>query len=93
MMRYHQSRAALKALNHIMSLPLERPEGQDFVHRPELQGAVEFKNVQFQYPTQPLKTLQNISFKIQAGERVGIIGRVASGKNSLAKLLLNFYSI
>jgi ATP-binding cassette subfamily C protein LapB len=93
MMRYHQSRAALKALNHIMSLPLERPEGQDFVHRPELQGAVEFKNVQFQYPTQPLKTLQNISFKIQAGERVGIIGRVASGKSSLAKLLLNLYQV
>lgn len=93
MMRYHQSRAALNALNHIMSLPLERPEEQDFVHRPELQGAVEFKNVQFQYPTQPLKTLQNISFKIQAGERVGIIGRVASGKSSLAKLLLNLYQV
>jgi ATP-binding cassette subfamily C protein LapB len=91
MMRYHQSRAALRALNHIMSLPLERPEGQDFVHRPRLQGNIEFKQIQFQYPAQPLKTLQNLSFKIKAGERVGIIGRIASGKSSLAKLLLNLY--
>lgn len=91
MMRYHQSRAALNAINHIMALPLERPEGQDFVHRPVLQGAIAFKNVSFQYPTQPLKALQNVSFQIRAGERVGIIGRVASGKTSLAKLLLNLY--
>jgi ATP-binding cassette subfamily C protein LapB len=89
--RYHQSLAALRVLNHIMSMPLERPLGKPFLHRPQLRGDIEFKQVEFNYPQQPVAALTKMSFKISAGQRVGIIGRIGSGKSTLAKLILGLY--
>lgn len=89
--RYHQARASLDSLNHLMALPVEREAGRKFLHRSSFKGAVEFKNVSFSYPGQPIKALDNISFKINAGERVGIIGRIGSGKSTLEKLMMSFY--
>lgn len=87
--RYHHSIAALHALNQVMKMPLERPLGTHFLHRPPLQGHIEFKQVNFSYSEQP--TLTKISFQIPAGQRVGIIGRIGSGKSTLAKLILGLY--
>ncbi len=89
--RYHQSVAALQALNHVMKLPLERPLGHQFLHRPQLQGGIEFKQVDFSYPEQPLPTLTKVSFKVGAYQRIGILGRIGSGKSTLAKLILGLY--
>jgi len=54
-------------------------------------GKIEFKNVYFKYPRSSQLALNNISFKINAGENVAIIGKSASGKTSIIKLLLGFY--
>lgn len=89
--RYHQSLAALRVLNHIMSMPLERPLGKPFLHRPQLRGDIEFKQVDFNYPQQPVAVLTKVSFQINAGQKIGIIGRIGSGKSTLAKLILGFY--
>ncbi len=90
--RYHQSLAALHSLNHIMTLPLERPPKHSFLHRPQLQGEIEFREVEFSYPEQPQSALNQVSFKITAGQKVGIIGRIGSGKSTIAKLILNLYT-
>jgi ATP-binding cassette subfamily C protein LapB len=76
-----------------MRLPRERSTTQNFLHRPRLQGHVEFKQVDFSYPEQPLPSLKQISFKIHAGERVGIIGRMGSGKSTIAKLIAGLYQV
>lgn len=89
--RYHQARASLDSLNKMMSMPVEREAGKQFLHRPTFKGAIEFKNISFSYPDQPVKALDNISFKINAGERVGIIGRIGSGKSTIEKLMLKLY--
>ncbi|MDT8424540.1 MAG: type I secretion system permease/ATPase [Methyloprofundus sp.] len=89
--RYHQARASLKSLSKMMSLPIEREPGKKFLHRPTFKGAIEFKNITFSYPDQPIKALDNISFKIKAGEKVGLIGRIGSGKSTIEKLMLGFY--
>lgn len=89
--RFHQARASLDSLNRMMNLPVEREAGKKFLHRPQFQGNIEFKNISFHYPEQPMKALDNVSFKIRAGERVGLIGRIGSGKSTIEKLIMGLY--
>ena len=91
LMRFNQARASLKGLDNLMKTPVERPEGKIFVHRPNFQGHIEFKNVTFTYPNQKTPALNDISFNLDAGERVGIIGRIGSGKSTLWKLIMGLY--
>jgi ATP-binding cassette, subfamily C, bacterial LapB len=89
--RYHQSMSALAALNKIMDAPRERPRDRSFVHRPALGGDIRFQDVAFKYPGSELDALAGVSFAIKEGDRVGIIGRIGSGKTTLAKLLVALY--
>ncbi|MBP0592610.1 type I secretion system permease/ATPase [Paraburkholderia sp. LEh10] len=89
--RYHQSRSALASIGQLMNLPGERPADKRFVHRPTLRGDIEFRNVSFAYPRQSGAALDGVSFRIAAGERVAIIGRVGSGKTTIEKLILGLY--
>jgi ATP-binding cassette subfamily C protein LapB len=89
--RYHQAISALRSLEIIMNLPVENPTHKAHLHHQTLLGNIEFRNVDFVYPQQFLPALQNVSFKINQGDRVGIIGRVGSGKSTIAKIILNLY--
>lgn len=89
--RFHHARAALDGINRMMALPVEREAGKSFVHRSSFKGTIEFKDVSFNYPGQPVAALQNISFRVAAGERVGIIGRIGSGKTTIEKLIMGLY--
>lgn len=89
--QYHQTKTALESLEQIMSLPVERPAGKQFVSRPRLQGAVEFRDLSFRYPGEEQYALRNVNLRIEPGERVGIIGRIGSGKTTLEKLILGLY--
>ena len=89
--RYHQSMSALAALNKIMDAPRERPRDRSFVHRPALGGDIRFQDVTFKYPGSEIDALTGVSFAIKEGDRVGIIGRIGSGKTTLAKLLVALY--
>jgi ATP-binding cassette subfamily C protein LapB len=74
-----------------MALPVERPRGKVFIRRPRIEGAIEFRNVQFKYPAAQTAALDGVSFKIQPGERVGILGRIGSGKTTIERLILGLY--
>lgn len=89
--RYHQAKTSLATLTNMMELPIEREHGKKYLHRPVFKGDIEFKNVTFSYPDQPIKALDNVSFKIKAGERLAIIGRIGSGKSTIEKLMLGMY--
>jgi ATP-binding cassette subfamily C protein LapB len=85
--RVNQSLASYKALKDLMEQAREHPPNVSFVPRHHLNGDIEFKNVSFRYPGQQSGGLDDISFRIKAGERVAIIGRVGSGKTTLSKLV------
>lgn len=89
--RFHQARQSLVALDGMMHIPVERPEGRSFVHRPKFTGHIEFKRVSFAYPDAKTAALTDVSFDISAGEKVGIIGRIGSGKSTIERLLLGLY--
>jgi len=91
--RYHQSKAALETLNSMMDLPVERPDGHHFLTRPVLQGDIEFDNVTFKYPGQDIAVLQEVSFKVKAGEKLAIIGKIGSGKSTIEKMMLGLYEV
>lgn len=90
---YQQMKIGLQSLNTLMAKEEERPAGKRFIRRPDIKGVIEFKDVGFTYPDEEKKALKNISFKINAGERIGIIGQVGSGKSTLSAILMGFYDV
>jgi ATP-binding cassette subfamily C protein LapB len=89
--RFHQSWTSLQGLNRMMALPVERPQGKVFLRRPLIEGAIEFRNVSFKYPNAQTNALEGVSFRIQPGERVGIVGRIGSGKTTIERLVLGLF--
>ncbi len=91
--RLHQSIAALKTLNQIMAMPVERPVDARYLSRERLDGGITFENVSFSYPDSEVPALRDISFKIEPGEKVAIIGPVGSGKSTISRLLMKLYEV
>ena len=91
LMQYQGARTAMENLNNVMDKPVERPAGKTFIERPQLRGEVEFRNVKFSYPGRSDSALDGLSFKIEPGERVALIGRVGSGKSTIQRLMMGLY--
>lgn len=91
LMQYQGARTAMESLDKIMANPDERPAGETFVQRAQLRGDIEFRNVKFAYPNRQDTALDGISFKIAAGERVALIGKVGSGKSTVQRLMMGLY--
>jgi ATP-binding cassette subfamily C protein LapB len=91
LLQYHNAAVALENLDGIMEIPLERPEGVQFLSRENFKGDIEFKDVCFTYPDSEVESLSHVSFKISAGEHVAILGRMGSGKSTIQKLCMGLY--
>lgn len=88
---YEQTKTALQSLNDLMEKDVERPANKRFIQHPHFEGGIEFIDVSFTYPDESKPALSHVSFKIEPGEKVGIIGRIGSGKSTIEKLILGFY--
>jgi ATP-binding cassette subfamily C protein LapB len=91
LMQYQGARTAMESLEQIMARPLERPADKTYVQRPQLRGEIEFRHVSFNYPNRKDAALEDLSFKIQPGEKVALIGKVGSGKSTMLKLIQGLY--
>ncbi len=91
LVRFHQTLNSLRALDKLMQLPVDRPAGRSYLSRPRPAGAIEFRNVTFAYPGQRVPALQGVTFRIQPGEKVGLIGRIGSGKSTIERLIMGLY--
>ena len=89
--RATQTFAALRAIDRLMGLERERPPGRTYLAREIARGSIVFENVRFKYPGATTQALDAVSFSIAPGERVGIIGRVGSGKTTVGRLLTGLY--
>ncbi len=88
---FEDVKSVYRMIEDIVNKPVERPEAKEFVQKPAFKGKIEFKNVVFAYPGEEKRALDGVSFKIEPGEKVGIIGRIGSGKSTVLKLIMHLY--
>lgn len=83
--------ASYKSLNELMGARAEVDPKRDYMRRPTLAGRIEFREVIFSYPGQRARALDAVSFTIEPGERVAILGRNGSGKSTVVRLVTGVY--
>ena len=89
--RLQNSRVSLKALDTLMALPSENQDQAACMDFGALSSEFVMDNVSFAYPGSQTLALDHVSLRIRPGEKVGIIGKMGSGKSSLGKLLIGLY--
>ncbi|MEM9632399.1 MAG: type I secretion system permease/ATPase [Pseudomonadota bacterium] len=88
--RLLHARTALRGLNALMGAEAEKGVVARSIASPD-DGGITFQDVTLTYPGNSIPALEKISFSVQNGEKVGIIGRVGSGKSSLVRVLSGLY--
>ncbi len=89
--RSQQSIASLAALNKIMEMESETSGSGSFISKPIDDTAIQFQGVTFAYPGSPHPVLSQFNLTIRPGEKVGIIGKIGSGKTTIGRLLTKLY--
>ena len=86
-----QAEASQKRINEFLKQKSEivSPNNTKF----DISGEIEFKNVEFTYKDTGIKALKNINFKLNKGDKLGIIGKTGSGKSTLLNLIVRLYNI
>ncbi len=88
---FSRAKASAERINEVLDCEELIPDGDGNVV-PKEKGTVEFRNVSFAYPgSEEHKVLENISFRVEAGQTLAIIGATGSGKSSLVHLIPRFY--
>ena len=85
--------ASAKRIQEVLEEKSDFIDCEDCLDDFELKGNIEFKNVSFSYEKDGNNVLNDISFKVNSGERVGIIGSTGSGKTTLINLIPRLYDV
>jgi len=86
-----QAEASQKRINEILQItPAITNENQEEY---PVKGKIEFKNVSFSYPDTGIQAMKNASFVLEPGEKLMVLGKTASGKTTLADLILRMYDV
>lgn len=87
-----QANASLDRINEFLDTKVDIVDNE-VLEIDEITGKIEFKELNFKYPDGDEIILENISFTINAGEMVGIIGKTGCGKTTIVDLLLRTYNV
>ncbi len=85
--------ASLRRIGELLDAPIDVRDNDRVREIPDIKGNVEFRNLTFSFPDGERDALADVSFKIEAGESVGIVGKTGSGKTAIVDLLLRIYNI
>ena len=89
--RLQQSRMALKSLDMLMTLETESPDSGTSVDFGYLEHSLTLEDLSFKYPGTERFALEKVNIHIRPGEKVGIIGRMGSGKSTLGRMCVGLY--
>ncbi len=90
MTRLTQARTAYAQINGLLEHPPEGPA--ETAIAPRVTGQIELRKVSFRYPGQAEAALSDVSLRIRPGEKVAILGRMGSGKSTIARLIMGLYA-
>ncbi len=88
-----RGKASLHRISELLDAEINVVDREDATPVESIRGDIEFKNLTFTYPGTDYQVLKDVSFKINAGENVGIIGKTGSGKTTLVDLILRIYNV
>lgn len=88
-----RGKASLKRISELLDAKPDVKDSVSVEQVDHIRGDIEFKNLSFKYPDGDYDVLENVSFKINAGENVGIIGKTGSGKTTIVDLILRVYNV
>ena len=88
-----RGKASLKRITDLLDAPVTVTDKETAKAVEITQGAIEFKNLSFAYPDGEFNVLEDLSFRINAGESVGIVGKTGAGKTTIVDLILRIYNV
>jgi ATP-binding cassette subfamily B protein len=84
---------SLRRISEILDTEVSIQDGKAHAGSAGCNGSIEFRNVSFRYPSASENALSDISFKVERGQTLAIIGPTGSGKTTLMNLILRFYDV
>ena len=88
-----RGKASLNRISALLDAEINVVDAEDVEPVENIRGDIEFRNLSFTYPGTDYEVLKDVSFKINAGENVGIIGKTGSGKTTIVDLILRIYNV
>ena len=88
-----RGKASLKRIGELLDAKQDVVDAPDVQEAEKLCGKIEFRNLTFRYPDGEFDALSNVSFTVEAGENVGLVGKTGSGKTTIVDLILRTYNV